>query len=51
MQSSRQGSAAAPISPAARKRGRWMLVLLGLVCAAPILASYFTYYVIKPKGG
>lgn len=28
-----------------------MLVLLGLVCAAPIIASYFTYYVIKPKGG
>ncbi|KVC42720.1 SCO family protein [Burkholderia diffusa] len=51
MQSSRQGPAATPISPAARKRGRWMLVLLGLVCAAPIIASYFTYYVIKPKGG
>ena len=28
-----------------------MLVLLGLVCAAPMIASYFTYYVIKPKGG
>ena len=51
MQSSRQGPAAEPISPAARKRGRWMLVLLGLVCAAPMIASYFTYYVIKPKGG
>ena len=34
------------MSPAARKRGRWMLVLLGLVCAAPMIASYFTYYVI-----
>lgn len=51
MQSSRQGPAATPVSLAARKRGRWMLVLLGLVCAAPIIASYFTYYVIKPKGG
>ncbi|WGS41533.1 cytochrome C oxidase subunit I [Burkholderia sp. JSH-S8] len=51
MQSPRQGPAAEPISPAARKRGRWMLVLLGLVCAAPMIASYFTYYVIKPKGG
>ncbi|MGU7771475.1 SCO family protein [Burkholderia sp. MR1-5-21] len=49
MQSSRQG--AAPVSPAARKRGRWMLVLLGLICAAPMIASYVTYYVIKPKGG
>jgi len=51
IQSSRRDPAATPVSPAARKRGRWMLVLLGLVCAAPMLASYFTYYVIKPKGG
>ncbi|RAF20105.1 cytochrome C oxidase subunit I, partial [Burkholderia multivorans] len=36
---------------AARKRGRWMLVRRGLECAATMLASYFTYYVIKPKGG
>ncbi len=28
-----------------------MLLLLALVCAAPMLASYFTYYVIKPQGG
>lgn len=55
MQSSRQGQGAAPVSPmpdpGARKRGRWMLLLLVLVCAAPVIASYFTYYVIKPKGG
>lgn len=32
-------------------RGRWMLLLIALVCGAPIAISYFTYYVIKPKGG
>jgi hypothetical protein len=31
--------------------GRWTLLLIALVCAAPIVGSYFTYYVIKPKGG
>ncbi len=30
--------------------GRWMLLLLLLVCVAPIVASYFTYYVIRPEG-
>ncbi len=35
----------------ARKRGRWLLIALALVCMAPMLASYFTYYVIKPRGG
>ncbi|WP_371877272.1 SCO family protein [Telluria mixta] len=33
----------------ARKRGRWMLWLVLLVCASPMIASYFTYYVIKPE--
>ncbi|TKC89821.1 cytochrome C oxidase subunit I [Trinickia terrae] len=32
-------------------RGRWMLLLLAAVCAAPIVVSYLTYYVIKPAGG
>jgi hypothetical protein len=32
------------------KRGRWKLVLVIAVCAAPLLLSYFTYYVIKPEG-
>ena len=35
--------------PQQRKRGRWMLWLVLLVCASPIIASYFTYYVIKPE--
>jgi hypothetical protein len=31
-------------------RGRWQLLLVLLACAAPVLASYFTYYVIRPEG-
>lgn len=29
---------------------RWRLLFLALVCAAPVIASYFTYYVIRPEG-
>jgi hypothetical protein len=29
--------------------GRMKMLLVLLVCAAPVIASYFTYYVIKPK--
>jgi hypothetical protein len=32
-------------------KGRWKLLAVLAVCAAPLLASYFTYYVIKPEGG
>ncbi|EJL88662.1 SCO1/SenC/PrrC protein [Herbaspirillum sp. CF444] len=32
-----------------RKRGRWKLLLVVAVCAAPMIASYLTYYVIKPQ--
>lgn len=32
----------------ARNRGRWKLLLVLLVCAAPLIASYVTYYIIKP---
>lgn len=30
--------------------GRWRMLLVLLVCAAPVLASYFTYYVVRPEG-
>jgi hypothetical protein len=30
--------------------GRWKVLALFLVCAAPVVASYFTYYVIRPEG-
>lgn len=31
-------------------RGRWKLLMVLAVCASPMIASYFTYYVIKPEG-
>ena len=30
--------------------GRWKMILVLLICAAPVIASYFTYYVIRPEG-
>ena len=33
------------------RRGRIQMLLLLLVCASPVIASYFIYYVIKPQGG
>ena len=32
------------------RAGRWKMLLLFLVCASPVIASYFTYYVIRPEG-
>lgn len=31
-------------------KGRWKLLLILLVCAAPMIFSYLAYYVIKPGG-
>lgn len=39
-----------PAMPRSRRWGRWKLAGLLLVCAAPVIASYFTYYVIRPEG-
>src|SRR5665647_3559734 len=30
--------------------GRWKMLAVLLICAAPVIASYFTYYVIRPEG-
>lgn len=30
--------------------GRWKMLLVMLVCAAPLVASYFTFYVVRPEG-
>ena len=30
--------------------GRWKMLLVMLVCATPVIASYFTYYVVRPEG-
>lgn len=32
------------------KTGRWKLLLLFLVCVAPVVLSYFMYYVVRPDG-
>lgn len=32
------------------RAGRWQMLLLALVCIAPVVASYYTYYVIRPAG-
>ena len=30
--------------------GRWRMLAVLVICAAPVVASYFTYYVIRPEG-
>lgn len=45
-----QLDAASARDAASTRAGRWKMVLLFLVCAAPVIASYFTYYVIRPEG-
>lgn len=43
--------AAAGLAAAERtNRGRWMMLFVVLLCAAPVIASYFTFYVLKPRG-
>ena len=32
------------------RSGRWKMIAVLLVCASPVIASYFTYYVIRPEG-
>lgn len=32
------------------RQGRWKMLGVLLVCAAPVVASYFTYYVVRPEG-
>lgn len=33
-----------------QRKGRWKMLAVLLVCAAPVIASYWTYYVIRPEG-
>lgn len=35
--------------PESKKRSNWILFLVIAVCAAPMILSYFTYYVVKPE--
>lgn len=32
------------------RHGRWKMLGVLLICAAPVVASYFTYYVVRPEG-
>lgn len=41
---------ASTASAASTRAGRWKMLLLLLVCASPVIASYFTYYVLRPEG-
>jgi hypothetical protein len=42
--------ASAPDEPRRRRIGRIKMFLVLLVCASPVIASYFTYFVIRPEG-
>lgn len=43
--------AAEALAAAERARsGRWKMIGILLACAAPVIASYFTYYVVRPEG-
>lgn len=33
-----------------QRKGRWRLFAVIAICASPLIASYLTYYVIKPEG-
>lgn len=33
-----------------QRKGRWKLFAVIAICASPLIASYLTYYVIKPEG-
>ncbi len=39
-----------PASVTRQRAGRWKMLLLLAICAAPVVASYFTFYVVKPSG-
>ena len=40
-----------PPTPAQLRRSRAMILLVLAICAAPVIASYLTYYFFKPHGG
>jgi cytochrome oxidase Cu insertion factor (SCO1/SenC/PrrC family) len=33
-----------------QRGGRWKMLLVLATCAAPVVASYFTFYVVQPRG-
>jgi hypothetical protein len=47
---SSNATVSAPASPQQIRRARLKMLAILAVCAAPVIASYLTYYVIKPEG-
>ena len=45
-----QPQEAAAVNAQRTTRGRLKMLVVLLVCAAPVIASYFTYYVVRPEG-
>lgn len=43
-------AAMADVDARRTRSGRLKMLLVVLICAAPVLASYFTYYVLRPEG-
>ncbi len=43
-------AATAAASAPSTRLGRVKMLLILLVCASPVIASYFTYYVVRPEG-
>ncbi|KQV59948.1 hypothetical protein ASC95_00250 [Pelomonas sp. Root1217] len=39
-----------PRTTGQQRVGRWKMLLVLAMCAAPVVASYFTFYVVKPSG-
>ncbi len=39
-----------PRASTVQRTGRWKMLLVLAMCAAPVVASYFTFYVVKPRG-
>jgi hypothetical protein len=45
------GSMSGNVATIARtKNGRWKMLMVLLLCASPVIASYITYYIIRPEG-
>jgi len=45
-----QPASALLVSPERTRGGRIRMLLIMAACAAPVIASYFTFFVIQPKG-
>lgn len=41
---------AIPAASASTRTGRWKMLFVLAICASPVVASYFAYYVVKPEG-